>query len=194
MTCGAAPMAGSRHLRRLFEQHLGATPNAVAQTRRLHFAKKLIDETGLPMTQIATGTSRCGHCANRTRFPLSRMILCAPWRWAATLRSGDGLALGDPGERTPSRTCAGQRRATYLVLFWLIPDGIICAAAARRLDRDERPGLAVALSVLGAVAIIVVAGAELLWPINRESGVVNAVGAGLIGAASILFYKLERSI
>src|SRR5690348_3866924 len=39
---------GSRHLRRLFMQHLGATPSAVAQTRRLHFAKKLIDETTLP--------------------------------------------------------------------------------------------------------------------------------------------------
>jgi AraC family transcriptional regulator, regulatory protein of adaptative response / DNA-3-methyladenine glycosylase II len=44
---------GSRHLRRLFLQHLGATPSAVAQTRRLHFAKKLIDETSLPMNQIA---------------------------------------------------------------------------------------------------------------------------------------------
>jgi AraC family transcriptional regulator of adaptative response / DNA-3-methyladenine glycosylase II len=44
---------GSRHLRRLFLQHLGATPLAVAQTRRLHFAKKLIDETSLPMSQIA---------------------------------------------------------------------------------------------------------------------------------------------
>src|SRR5579871_5996797 len=44
---------GSRHLRRLFLQHLGATPVAVAQTRRVHFAKKLIDETDLPMTQIA---------------------------------------------------------------------------------------------------------------------------------------------
>ena len=44
---------GSRHLRRLFLRHLGATPNAVAQTRRLHFAKKLIDETTLPMTQVA---------------------------------------------------------------------------------------------------------------------------------------------
>src|SRR5712691_2099815 len=44
---------GSRHLRRLFLRHLGATPSAVAQTRRLHFAKKLIDETGLPMNQIA---------------------------------------------------------------------------------------------------------------------------------------------
>jgi AraC family transcriptional regulator, regulatory protein of adaptative response / DNA-3-methyladenine glycosylase II len=44
---------GSRHLRRLFMRHLGATPSAFAQTRRLHFAKKLIDETKLPMTQVA---------------------------------------------------------------------------------------------------------------------------------------------
>jgi AraC family transcriptional regulator, regulatory protein of adaptative response / DNA-3-methyladenine glycosylase II len=44
---------GSRHLRRLFIRHLGATPSAVAQTRRLHFAKKLIDETSLPMSQLA---------------------------------------------------------------------------------------------------------------------------------------------
>ena len=44
---------GTRHLRRLFLKHLGASPTAVAQTRRLHFAKKLIDETALPMGQIA---------------------------------------------------------------------------------------------------------------------------------------------
>ena len=44
---------GSRHLRRLFVRHLGASPSAVAQTRRLHFAKKLIDETYLPMGDLA---------------------------------------------------------------------------------------------------------------------------------------------
>jgi AraC family transcriptional regulator of adaptative response / DNA-3-methyladenine glycosylase II len=44
---------GSRHLRRLFLHYLGATPVAVAQTRRVHFAKTLIDQTGLPMTEIA---------------------------------------------------------------------------------------------------------------------------------------------
>src|SRR5262245_7365704 len=43
---------GGRHLRRLFIEHLGATPIAVAQTRRLHFAKRLIDETDLPFSQI----------------------------------------------------------------------------------------------------------------------------------------------
>ena len=44
---------GSRHLRRLFIRHLGAPPRSVAQTRRLHFAKKLIDETTLPMSNVA---------------------------------------------------------------------------------------------------------------------------------------------
>ncbi len=44
---------GSRHLRRLFAQHLGASPRSVAQTRRVLFAKKLIDETSLPMVEVA---------------------------------------------------------------------------------------------------------------------------------------------
>jgi len=44
---------GSRHLSRLFRKHLGAPPRAVAGTRRLLFAKKLINETDLPMAQIA---------------------------------------------------------------------------------------------------------------------------------------------
>ena len=43
----------SRHLRRLFTKHLGASPLAVAHTQRLHFAKRLIDQTTLPMKDIA---------------------------------------------------------------------------------------------------------------------------------------------
>ncbi|MGC1460295.1 MAG: AlkA N-terminal domain-containing protein [Steroidobacteraceae bacterium] len=44
---------GERHLRRLFRQHLGASPIGVAQTRRILLAKQLIHETHLPMTEIA---------------------------------------------------------------------------------------------------------------------------------------------
>ena len=43
----------TRHLAGLFANHLGASPKTVARTRRLQFAKKLIDETGLTMTEIA---------------------------------------------------------------------------------------------------------------------------------------------
>jgi AraC family transcriptional regulator of adaptative response / DNA-3-methyladenine glycosylase II len=44
---------GERQLRRLFQQHLGASPIAVAQTRRVLLAKQLIHETSLPMAEIA---------------------------------------------------------------------------------------------------------------------------------------------
>ena len=44
---------GERQLRRLFLEHLGASPTAVAQTRRVLFAKQLIHETRMPMTEIA---------------------------------------------------------------------------------------------------------------------------------------------
>ena len=41
----------TRQLRRLFEEHLWASPNLVAQTQRLHLAKKLITETYLSMAE-----------------------------------------------------------------------------------------------------------------------------------------------
>jgi len=44
---------GERQLRRLFDKHLGAPPIAVAQTRRVLFAKQLIQETRLPMAAVA---------------------------------------------------------------------------------------------------------------------------------------------
>jgi AraC family transcriptional regulator of adaptative response / DNA-3-methyladenine glycosylase II len=44
---------GPRHLRRLFVQHLGAPPLKIALTRRIHLARNLIEESGLPMSQIA---------------------------------------------------------------------------------------------------------------------------------------------
>ena len=44
---------GARHLRRLFRAHVGASPAAVAQTRRVQLAKRLLDETTLPIARIA---------------------------------------------------------------------------------------------------------------------------------------------
>ena len=44
---------GCRHLRRLFVHQLGAPPIKIARTRRVHFTRNLIEETGLPITKIA---------------------------------------------------------------------------------------------------------------------------------------------
>jgi AraC family transcriptional regulator of adaptative response/methylated-DNA-[protein]-cysteine methyltransferase len=44
---------GARHLDRLFEKHIGASPVQVARTCRVQRAKRLLDQTRLPMTEIA---------------------------------------------------------------------------------------------------------------------------------------------
>ena len=44
---------GSRHLARLFLRHVGASPQGVASTRRIQAAKRMIDQTDLPLAKIA---------------------------------------------------------------------------------------------------------------------------------------------
>ncbi len=43
----------ARHLRRLFDKYVGATPVSVAQAQRILFAKKLLSESPLSMTDVA---------------------------------------------------------------------------------------------------------------------------------------------
>jgi AraC family transcriptional regulator of adaptative response / DNA-3-methyladenine glycosylase II len=47
---------GSRHLRRLFQLHLGASPLKIARSHRVLVARNLIVETQLPIAEIALGT------------------------------------------------------------------------------------------------------------------------------------------
>jgi len=44
---------GARHLSRLFARHLDASPLQVARTARVQRAKRLLDDTDLPMTEVA---------------------------------------------------------------------------------------------------------------------------------------------
>lgn len=44
---------GARHLSRLFADHVGASPLQTAQTLRIGRAKRLLDETNLPITDVA---------------------------------------------------------------------------------------------------------------------------------------------
>jgi AraC family transcriptional regulator, regulatory protein of adaptative response / DNA-3-methyladenine glycosylase II len=46
----------ARHLRRLFTTHLGVTPDGLARSVRTHFARRLLDDTDLPMVEIALAT------------------------------------------------------------------------------------------------------------------------------------------
>ncbi|MEQ1786866.1 MAG: AlkA N-terminal domain-containing protein [Acidimicrobiales bacterium] len=43
----------ARHLRRLFAEHVGTTPDRLARSNRTHFARRLLDDTDLTVTDIA---------------------------------------------------------------------------------------------------------------------------------------------
>ncbi len=63
---------GGRHLRRLFRQHVGATPTAMARCQRVMFAKNLLEETTLSITHIAFA---CGFGSIR-RFNAAFKSIC----------------------------------------------------------------------------------------------------------------------
>lgn len=67
---------GPRHLSRLFRTHLGSSPAQVARTVRVQRAKRLIDGTDLPMTEIA---ARAGFASLRSFNATFREVYrCAP--------------------------------------------------------------------------------------------------------------------
>jgi AraC family transcriptional regulator of adaptative response / DNA-3-methyladenine glycosylase II len=83
---------GERQLRRLFRRHLGASPVAVAQTRRVLLAKHLIHETRLPMSEVALAAGFGS--IRRFNETFHQLFGRAP----GTLRRGPGTSPGPTGE------------------------------------------------------------------------------------------------
>ena len=85
---------GERQLRRLFRQHLGASPVAVAQTRRVLLAKQLIHETRLPMAEVAFAAG----FGSVRRFNETFLALFGRPPGALRRASGPDVSAGPQGE------------------------------------------------------------------------------------------------
>jgi AraC family transcriptional regulator of adaptative response / DNA-3-methyladenine glycosylase II len=66
----------SRWLRELFERHVGAAPLDVARTRRAHVARRLLEDTALPVEDIAAAAGYAS--ARRLRAALQQAFHRAP--------------------------------------------------------------------------------------------------------------------
>ena len=86
-----------RHLRRLFSNHLGVTPDGLARSSRTHFARRLLDDTDLTITEVAFtagfGSLRQFNRACRDVFRASPRELRAKRRKADRLVADGGLLL-----------------------------------------------------------------------------------------------------
>lgn len=87
----------ARHLRRLFDGHLGVTPDQLARSRRTHFARRLLDDTDLTVAQTAFaagfGSVRQLNRACREVFGATPTALRSRRRSADRLAADGGLAL-----------------------------------------------------------------------------------------------------
>jgi AraC family transcriptional regulator of adaptative response / DNA-3-methyladenine glycosylase II len=94
---GARLGVSARHLRRLFAQHLGVTPDGLARSQRAHFARRMLDDTDLSVVQIAYaagfGSVRQLNRACRQVFRMSPSELRARRRATDRLVADGGLAL-----------------------------------------------------------------------------------------------------
>ncbi len=90
----------ARHLRRLFVDHVGATPDQVARSRRAHFARRLLDDTDLTVTEVAFaagfGSVRQLNRATQEIFRAAPTVLRARRRRADRVVADGGLALRLP--------------------------------------------------------------------------------------------------
>lgn len=100
---------GPRQLTRLCERHLGTTPVRLAQTRRVHFARLLIEQTDLSMTQVALAA---GFNSLRRFNALMRSTYgCAPGALRRQPR-GDARGPGDADRRRRRAGAVASREVT----------------------------------------------------------------------------------
>jgi AraC family transcriptional regulator, regulatory protein of adaptative response / DNA-3-methyladenine glycosylase II len=97
---GARLGVSPRHLRRLFSAHVGVTPDGLARSARVHFARRLLDDTDLTVTEIAFaagfGSLRQFNRACQEVFREPPRMLRARRRKADRLIADGGLRLRLP--------------------------------------------------------------------------------------------------
>ncbi|WP_410670889.1 AlkA N-terminal domain-containing protein [Amycolatopsis sp. cmx-4-68] len=89
-----------RHLRRLFHDHLGVTPDQLARSRRAHFARRLLDDSDLTVADVAFasgfGSLRQFNRDMKLVFRASPVELRNRRRKADRLAADGGLSLRLP--------------------------------------------------------------------------------------------------
>ncbi len=97
---GARLFVSARHLRRLFLQHLGVTPDQLARSSRTHFARRMLDDTDLTVADVAFaagfGSVRQLNRACRDVFRATPKELRARRRKSDRLVADGGLLLRLP--------------------------------------------------------------------------------------------------
>ncbi len=132
----------ARHLRRMFHEHLGVTPDQFARSRRAHFARRLLDDSELGIAEVAFasgfGSLRQFNRAMREIFRASPKELRERRRKTDRLTADGGLVLRMP--YTPPydwEAMSAFLKANAIPGVESVEDGIY----RRTITLDGEPGL-----------------------------------------------------
>jgi AraC family transcriptional regulator of adaptative response / DNA-3-methyladenine glycosylase II len=197
----------SRQLRRVLLQHFGVTPIELAQTQRLLFAKKLLQETNLPMSDVAYaagfGSIRRFNALFLARYGMAptsirratetpsdnggdaitlRLAYRPPFAWTQILRYLSGRAI--PGVETMIEDASGSLSYARSVRFddvsgWL-----------RIMHSPEKNQLELSLSVtLAHVLMPLVARVRSQFDLDANPEVI----AAHLSADPLLAMQIDRA-
>ncbi len=189
---------GARQLDRLFHEHLGTTPVAVAQTRRAHFARALLEQGDLPLARVALaagfGSLRRFNTVMKSTFGMppsalrraaasrpaggpfrARLTVRPPYAWDAVLAYLAGRAI--PGVE---EVAGGRYRRTVV---WGGRPGVIA------VGRDG-PDHLLLEAELGATdgAVALVARVRRMFDCDADPGII----AAHLGGDPLLAGSLQR--
>ncbi|MEU4190866.1 AlkA N-terminal domain-containing protein [Kribbella sp. NPDC026611] len=131
-----------RHLRRMFAEHLGVTPDQFARSRRAHFARRLLDDTDLGIAEIAFasgfGSLRQFNRAIREIFRASPRELRDRRRRGDRLVADGGLVL-----RLPFTPPLNWEAMTEFLAAHAIPgvESVQDLTYRRTISLDGEPGV-----------------------------------------------------
>jgi AraC family transcriptional regulator of adaptative response / DNA-3-methyladenine glycosylase II len=176
---------GGRHLRRLFERHLGAPPVAVAQAQRVLLGKRLVAETAMPMAEVAFaagfGSVRRFNDAMRRTFGRPprdlrregagaaggggvtlRLVSTTPYHWPSMLSFLAARAI--PGVE---EVVDGEYRRA------IAADGATGAVSVRRAPDGERLVASIRITRVAALPAIV-GGLRRLLDLDADAAAIDA--------------------
>ncbi|MFC9689555.1 AlkA N-terminal domain-containing protein [Kribbella sp. NPDC056951] len=132
----------ARHLRRMFHEHLGVTPDQFARSRRAHFARRLLDDSDLGIAEVAFasgfGSLRQFNRAMREVFRASPKELRDRRRKTDRLTADGGLVL-----RLPFTTPYDWEAMSAFLKANAIPgvESVEDGTYRRTITLDGEPGL-----------------------------------------------------
>ncbi|MFK4090299.1 AlkA N-terminal domain-containing protein [Kribbella sp. NPDC020789] len=132
----------ARHLRRMFHEHLGVTPDQFARSRRAHFARRLLDDSDLGIAEVAFasgfGSLRQFNRAMREIFRASPKELRERRRKTDRLTADGGLVL-----RLPYTPPYDWEAMSAFLAAHAIPgvESVVGGVYRRTITLDGEPGL-----------------------------------------------------